>query len=421
MRNFRRVSHSIIRRFSIAAFREFLPTEIIKQAALKYRSVRDRALTVESYLWLSVFFQLNGSIGGLTELLTLGWHYVGKKLHLPPEQKSLSKQAFSRRNVQLPWQVWRDIFAQLVALFAQKYGQGMILLKQRFIIKLVDATTLDLAASLQRWYGATSNHAGRAKNAMMKVLTVFNLSLGVPEHIEMARGTTNEKKIVKRVISRLKEGVLALMDLGFWSFQLFDDLTGRGVFFIIPLREGTAFRKKRRICKGNWLVRLGKYRTSKSKHPLRLVRAICPSSGRYRYYVTNILNPELLSAQDIASAYALRWQIEIFFRDLKTLLPLRLNLSRDINGIKAQLYIALITYVLVQFLLRKAAAMANSPVEEFSFAYAVKVVRSWLQQHWASLYLNPEKCTEGLLESIIEFSHIHAPKKEIRNVKRKAS
>ena len=66
----------------------------------------------------------------------------------------------------------------------------------------------------------------------------------------------------------------------------------------------------------------------------------------YRF-LTNNLNE---SAERIAEIYKSRWQIELFFKWIKQHLKIKSFLSTSENGVKIQIWIALITYVLLSIL-----------------------------------------------------------------------
>ena len=63
----------------------------------------------------------------------------------------------------------------------------------------------------------------------------------------------------------------------------------------------------------------------------------------WHFYLTNLTlrnNPNF-TPQFFQMLYALRWQIEIFFRDLKSVLRITNFVSESENGVKIQIYAAL--------------------------------------------------------------------------------
>lgn len=77
--------------------------------------------------------------------------------------------------------------------------------------------------------------------------------------------------------------------------------------------------------------------------------ALVELDGRWQEmaFLTNNLE---WSAQTIADLYRCRWQIEVFFKQIKQTLQLADFLGQSANAVKWQVWIALLTHVLLRFL-----------------------------------------------------------------------
>jgi hypothetical protein len=82
----------------------------------------------------------------------------------------------------------------------------------------------------------------------------------------------------------------------------------------------------------------------------------------------------------IIDLYRLRWQVEILFRNLKRVLQIANFVSTTENGIRIQIYAALIHYVLTQLIILKAAQETGRPLEDFSLPYCLEAVQHVLAQ-----------------------------------------
>ncbi len=67
-----------------------------------------------------------------------------------------------------------------------------------------------------------------------------------------------------------------------------------------------------------------------------------PRTGDYHFYVTNI-PLEKLAAEDVRATYALRWQVELLFKELKQSYRLDQMPSRKRHIVEALLYAAILT------------------------------------------------------------------------------
>jgi hypothetical protein len=109
---------------------------------------------------------------------------------------------------------------------------------------------------------------------------------------------------------------------------------------------------------------------------LRLVEIRQPD-GSWWGYVTNLID-EGLTPDDIAEIYSLRWRIEIFFRHLKHTLNLGHWFAESEAGVQAQLYAALIGYLLSQVVLLWASRQARQAPEQYRFTLVVHELAEWL-------------------------------------------
>lgn len=133
--------------------------------------------------------------------------------------------------------------------------------------------------------------------------------------------------------------VILVFDKGYWNFDRFADLTERGIRFITLMKKGTVYEV---ISEKNWKnISDKKIRLSNSLE-LRLIQVkIC---DEIEEYLTNIFD---LSANDILLAYNQRWDIEIFFREIKSYLKIDHFMSKTLNGMLIQIFCTLIAYALM--------------------------------------------------------------------------
>ena len=111
-----------------------------------------------------------------------------------------------------------------------------------------------------------------------------------------------------------------------------------------------------------------------------LVRLVGVRYGKEWYwYVTNLIDTKKFSGRKIAQIYRYRWQIEIFFLELKEILKVRRLHSRTVNGLKLELYAALCVYLLVKILMHQAAEKYNLKVEQISFRKSYARIAIWLR------------------------------------------
>ena len=85
---------------------------------------------------------------------------------------------------------------------------------------------------------------------------------------------------------------------------------------------------------------------------LRLVHVYKEDENKVIEIISNNLE---WSARTIADLYKSRWDIELFFKAIKQNLQIKTFVGTSQNAVKSQIYIALITYLLLQLILRTVA------------------------------------------------------------------
>ncbi len=136
----------------------------------------------------------------------------------------------------------------------------------------------------------------------------------------------NEKVLAREMVAGLAKGCLILADLGYFGFQWFDDLTDAGQFWISRFRSKTSIDPihtfYHRGTTFDGIIWLGKHRSDRAKHAVRLI-TFQVGTTHYRY-ITNVLDPTVLTPKMVAQLYARRWDFELAVNTGKTHLGLHL-------------------------------------------------------------------------------------------------
>lgn len=189
----------------------------------------------------------------------------------------------------------------------------------------------------------------------------------------------NERVAARTMVEELPETSLILADLGYFAFAWLDHLTDRGYYWISRLRPRTSYQllhvhhQSAELFDG--LVFLGAYRGYRAAHAARLVRF--QARGTSYSYLTNVLDPNLLPAQEIARLYARRWDIELAINLVKTHLGLHLLWSAKEVTILQQLFAVLIISQVLQALRMEIAGRA----EVDPFDVSMELLVRWMPQY----------------------------------------
>ena len=146
----------------------------------------------------------------------------------------------------------------------------------------------------------------------------------------------------------LRQGEIALFDRAYVDFAHLLELTQRGVFWVTRARENHQFRVVKRLLKKpagrilrDDLVLLAVPAT-RALHPIRLRRVVArvEVDGKEveMAFLTNHLE---WAATSVAALYKCRWQIEVFFKQIKQTLPLADFLGNNARAVRSALWLRL--------------------------------------------------------------------------------
>ncbi len=183
-----------------------------------------------------------------------------------------------------------------------------------------------------------------------KLVALFDVRLQQWRAIEyVAQTTQNCQKHARAMLKYVSQGALILADLGYFSFEWFDELTEAGYAWVSRWREQTSYTIVHTYYQDgetfDGLIWLGAFDTL-GAHVVRLVRFRV--GGVIRQYLTNVRDPRLLPLREIARLYVRRWDIELAFLTLKQYLGFHLLWSSKQHVILIQVWACLIIAQILQ-------------------------------------------------------------------------
>jgi hypothetical protein len=262
--------------------------------------------------------------------------------------------------------------------------------------KVIDGTTLSLPDTKknQNAYPQWSGQKPGCGFPLLKLVGVFSLATGVL--LDYAKGNQHqsELRLLKGLLDQFKPGDLALADRGFCSYVLLALLLLRQVPSVMRLHKARPadLRKGKRLGKNDrrltWFKPYEKPRWLPGawwkKIPAQLeVRVLRFNLCRRGYrpesvtLVTPLLDPEKYPAQEVALLYARRWNIELWFRDLKTFMGMEVLRCKTPAMVHKELEMFLIAYNFIRSLMVQAGVSNDVPLERMSFKGTVDSVRQF--------------------------------------------
>ena len=360
----------------------FIPDFLVPKLA-RETGVEDQVRTFSawSHVVSLLYAQLTHSIGlnDVCDALSL---HSGPLSSLrgatPPSRNNLShsnKVRSAAMAEQLFWAVFEHLGNLSPRFVSGKAGKRFARRFKR-TIHLVDSTTIQLIASCMDW----AKH--RRRKAAAKCHLRLDLQSFLPRFAIVDTARHNDAKRAREVCAGIKAGEIVIFDKAYVDFAHLADLCMRLVFWVTRAKDNLSYKVVRCYQKGavgkilrDDLIRL-KTPASRKEYPelMRRIVALVEVDGREVEMVFLSNNLEW-SAESIVELYRCRWQIEVFFKQIKQTLQLADFLGTSANAVRWQIWMALLTYLLLRYV--------SFLVEwSHSFSRLFTLIRTCLWKKW---------------------------------------
>ena len=265
--------------------------------------------------------------------------------------KPLARSSLARVNEKQPAELYQALFYKLLNRCQRMPSNHQFRFKNP--LYSLDASAIDLSLKLFPWA------AHRQDTANVKLSVGLNHGSQLPEFVALSDG--NENDMVKGRTFEFPQGSIVAFDKGYVDYQWFRSLTDKGVFFVTRLRTKAVYKvlERRKVDRSQGIlsdqvIQLNSAHALKRGAPvLRRVGFRDSETGQFYQFLTNNL---ALSASTIAAIYKERWQVELFFKAIKQNLKIKTFVGLSKNAVLTQIWIAMITYLLVAFARHSAKA-----------------------------------------------------------------
>ncbi len=227
----------------------------------------------------------------------------------------ISKQAFSkaRQNISV------EAFKELCRVFVDSFYDSNTNLKKwnGYNILAVDGTTLqvpDTAENIE-YFGASTNQS-KTKTALASASALYDVLNDIVIDAVISPYKTSEREMAKQHINSLnKKNLLTksivIFDRGYPSYDMFNFLDDKGLFFLI--RVTSSFKEIQKINANDSII---EYKFGTYSKNVRVIKVEL-NDGSIEVLLTNIFDKSITLAL-FKELYFLRWGVECKYKELKS-------------------------------------------------------------------------------------------------------
>jgi hypothetical protein len=279
---------------------------------------------------------------------------TGNLNHLGIDKKTPSKSSLSYINGHRDWRIFRDFYFSL-----KNDLQGRGFLKRKMFneidkkIYLLDSTVISLCIKVFDWAKY------RKQKGAVKLHTLLDYDGLMPSYLFMTKGSQSDVKHAQYMT--MPKGSVIVADRAYEDFKMLYSWDNNDIDFVLLLKKSINYKSiiERELPEDNEQnilideeIELTEEKTY-NNYPkkLRRITLFDEKNNRTLEFITNNF---IWTATTIAELYKQRWQIEIFFKELKSHLKIKSFIGTNENAVFIQIWTALITLLLLKHLKENA-------------------------------------------------------------------
>lgn len=211
----------------------------------------------------------------------------------------------------------------------------------------------------------------RTAKGGIKIHTQWDEAMMLPNLVNISEAQVHDSKGFEQVV--FPKGTIILEDKGYWDFSVIKARIKADNTFVTRIKENTVYEvieelelpehEDQHILKDELIHLTGTKSIAIGLETETLRRVVVYHEERNT--VLEIISNNLeWKASTIGALYKRRWDIETFFKLLKQNLNVKTFVGTSPNAVKSQIYVALITYLLLE-LLRRVKAKGKTAFSNF--------------------------------------------------------
>ena len=315
------------------------------------------------HLQLMIYFQLAGRTSirdVINSLKSIGSDLFHSNLKVP------SRNNLSHQNSKRDYRIFRDTFYKLKDKLS---GISALSKRSRFKfsmpVKSFDSSTISLCKDLFEWAKFRKNKSG------IKMHTLLNNETKVPDFMEITEARGHDGKPSKGLWKiPIEENTIYVLDRAYLCLKWLYSVVLSNSHFVMRLKTNTKFKVIKRfevseVNKGRGVILDQEIKftgTKKDDYPISLRRIKFKhfETGKVFNFITDNFS---LSAFTISEIYKDRWQVELFFKNIKQNLKVKKFIGLSENAVQIQIWTALIMLLLFEY--AKFLSRASLGLKEF--------------------------------------------------------
>lgn len=371
-------------------FKDFIPRPLLKPEQSGVMS-RQRIFSKENTFW-AFFSQVLDADGGCKEVIRKLQSYASiKGINVP----SSSTASYCTARKRLDEQMLAEIFEHTADRMNKTPTTGLLNNRRIVVVDGTGVSMPDTPENQEVWPQSSLQKPG-CGFPTARICACFSLESGALLSYAIGNKKNHELPLFRKQWNMFKQRDIFLGDKGFCSYFDIANLRNRGVDSVVTLSRRAPVRSADSLNKlgpddllVTWKRPVYNSILSYSKEAwdilpkeleLRQIKVRVKYPGfrtKWFHIVTTLHDPIRYPAEEIAELYFKRWDVELFFRDIKTTMGMDILRCLTPEMIRKEIVMHFIAYNCIRRLMYEAAEEADVEVRAVSFKGSVQALRSW--------------------------------------------
>ena len=371
-------------------FGKFIPSSLLRPESSGVMS-RRRLFSKENTFW-AFFSQVLDADRGCKEVIRKLQSYASIKGIKVPSSSTASYCAARKK---LDEQMLADMLKHTALGLEEMPDSGGLNNRRVIVVDGTGVSMPDTAENQEVWPQSSTQKQG-CGFPIARICACFSLERGTLLSYALGNKKNHELPLFRQQWGTFKRGDIILGDKGFCSYFDIVNLMKQGIDSVVTLARRkplSAADSLKRLGPDDLLISWSRpvYTTKLSysieewsKLPEELLLRQIKVTVRYAgfrtqqfYIVTTLLDPAQYPAEELAGLYFKRWDVELFFRDIKTTMGMDILRCQTPDMIRKEILMHFIAYNCIRRLMCEAAREMDIATRSVSFKGSVQALRSW--------------------------------------------
>lgn len=290
-------------------------------------------------------------------------------------EQSPAKSTMSDGNKNRNYQVFEHLYGELLNYYSsplRKYSNQKVVEEVKDMTVLIrDSSTIALCLSMFDWAKFRTAKGG------IKIHTQWDETMMLPTLVNISEAKIHDSKGFEQVI--FPKGTIIIEDKGYWDFKVIKDRILAENVFVTRIKDNTIYEvvEELELPEDNdqhilidELIHLTGKKAKDEKLEKQILRRVVAYHEEKNTTIEIITNNLDWKASTVAALYRRRWDIETFFKQLKQNLNVKTFVGTSPNAVKSQIFIALISFLLLELLRR---VKTNSKAAFSNFVEKIRI------------------------------------------------